>query len=44
MPNSDYILTAQRRLANLDQYIARCGGYFGVHHRVDLQYDKIHVE
>jgi hypothetical protein len=44
MPNGDYIVTAQHRLANLDQYILRCGGYFGVHRRVDLQYDKVHVE
>jgi hypothetical protein len=44
MPHGDYIITAERRLANLDDYLARCGGFFGAHRRVDLQYDKVHVE
>ncbi len=43
-PRGDYILGAERRLANLDDYIARCGGWFGVHRRVDLQYDRVHAE
>jgi hypothetical protein len=46
LPHGDYILTAERRLTNLDHYVTRCGGFFGAHHRVDLQlqYDRVHVE
>jgi hypothetical protein len=43
-PHGDYVLSAERRLANLEEYLARYGGFFGAHRRVDLQYDRVHVE
>lgn len=43
-PYGDYIVPVETRMANLDAYVARCGGAFGVHRKIDLRYDRIHAE
>jgi hypothetical protein len=43
-PHGDYVLSVERRMANMEDYLQKFGGLFGAHRRVDLQYDRVHVE
>lgn len=45
LPDGDYVISPERRMTKLDDYVSRSGGYFGQHARIDLRYDQwIHVE
>ncbi len=43
MPEGDYIVTPERRMQYLDEYVNHHGGLAGHNEWIDLRYDQLHV-